>query len=264
MENVQAYIESGILEAYVAGMLSESECLEIDTLATKHPAIKQEIAAIQEASRAYASSFEGAKPPALRMIKQHLAKEATKNISLPPRSSSHAWQRYALAACIALLLASVGMNLWLNQKVNLLSQEVNDIQQINNYIVKQYEANKVLPRTIEASTRIMENPSNILIAMDGTEVSEEASATVVWDPGTFDVYIQIHQLPPPPDGHQYQLWAIYGDTSIDAGIFEHHLKMQKLRNIRGNVTAFAVTLEVIGGSPTPNLNRMYTVGKLPA
>ncbi|MEM6799991.1 MAG: anti-sigma factor, partial [Bacteroidota bacterium] len=85
---------------------------------------------------------------------------------------------------------------------------------------------------------------------------------VFWHSTSKDVYLLIDDLPEPPKDHQYQLWAIIDGVSLDAGIFDHHTKMQKLRHIEGKVSAFAVTLEEAGGKPTPNLDRMYVKGEV--
>ena len=61
MEEVRAYIESGILELYVLGQLSATECDEVEAMAAKHPEVKAEITAIELAMEAYA--FENAIEP---------------------------------------------------------------------------------------------------------------------------------------------------------------------------------------------------------
>ena len=45
--DVKAYIESGILELYVAGALSEKESKEVYELTQKHPEILQEVTEIE-------------------------------------------------------------------------------------------------------------------------------------------------------------------------------------------------------------------------
>ncbi|MEN0007282.1 MAG: anti-sigma factor, partial [Flavobacterium nitrogenifigens] len=53
----QEYIESGILELYVYGLLSEKENLEIAEMAKKNPEMDQEIISIEKAVIALSSSF---------------------------------------------------------------------------------------------------------------------------------------------------------------------------------------------------------------
>jgi mannose-6-phosphate isomerase-like protein (cupin superfamily) len=54
MLTAKEYIESGILELYVAGVASEEECIEVELRATTDPAIRQEIEDISMALETYA------------------------------------------------------------------------------------------------------------------------------------------------------------------------------------------------------------------
>ncbi|WP_295655053.1 hypothetical protein [uncultured Mucilaginibacter sp.] len=54
MEDIRAYIETGILELYVLGDISPEEKLQVEGMAEKYPEIKAEIAEIEKALEAYA------------------------------------------------------------------------------------------------------------------------------------------------------------------------------------------------------------------
>jgi predicted dinucleotide-binding enzyme len=51
--DIKAYIESGILELYVMEALSPQEMREVEVLAVQYPAVKAEIAQIQDALNEY-------------------------------------------------------------------------------------------------------------------------------------------------------------------------------------------------------------------
>ncbi|WP_443937796.1 hypothetical protein [Pedobacter sp. MW01-1-1] len=54
MENLKAYIESGILELYVLGVLSTAERTNVQGFANLYPEIRLEIEAIEIALKQYA------------------------------------------------------------------------------------------------------------------------------------------------------------------------------------------------------------------
>lgn len=54
VEDIRAYIETGILELYVLGDISPEEKLQVEGMAEKYPEIKAEIAEIEKALEAYA------------------------------------------------------------------------------------------------------------------------------------------------------------------------------------------------------------------
>ena len=66
MEDVKAYIETGILELYVLGDLSQDEKNQVEEMASKHPQIKAEIAEIEWSLEAYAAANAVEPPDELR------------------------------------------------------------------------------------------------------------------------------------------------------------------------------------------------------
>lgn len=52
--DIKAYIESGILENYVLGILNETEENEVRTMSNRYPAIQEELEEIEGALAAYA------------------------------------------------------------------------------------------------------------------------------------------------------------------------------------------------------------------
>lgn len=49
MKDLNQYIETGVLELFVMGLLSKEEAMEVESLAVAHPEIREEIAAIEDA-----------------------------------------------------------------------------------------------------------------------------------------------------------------------------------------------------------------------
>lgn len=68
MNTVSAYIESGILELYVLGMVSAEEMLEVETMAAAHPEIQKELEEISKALEVYAGAHAVAPHPAIKPL----------------------------------------------------------------------------------------------------------------------------------------------------------------------------------------------------
>jgi anti-sigma-K factor RskA len=73
--------------------------------------------------------------------------------------------------------------------------------------------------------------------------------------------LDIDGLPPPPDDHDYQVWAIVDGTPVDLGVLDSQLGIHRMRSI-ADATAFTVTIETLGGNPVPNLDRMVLLGEV--
>ena len=105
METKQ-YIESGILELYVYGLLSEAENIEVAEMAKKNPAINDEIIAIEKAIVALSSSFSPFHSVAnYEKIKAKLELKHADVIELEP---SRNWSQYMGWAAAIILLLGIG------------------------------------------------------------------------------------------------------------------------------------------------------------
>jgi len=56
LEDIKAYIESGILELYVLGDVTPEEKRQVEEIAAKHPAIKAELGEIERSMELYAEA----------------------------------------------------------------------------------------------------------------------------------------------------------------------------------------------------------------
>jgi anti-sigma-K factor RskA len=280
--NIKEYIKSGVLEAYWAGELNKEEMKEVDRLADMHPEIKHELEELRAALHSYADSLdmqpnssvvestlkgieESEKKAFLHAVIQEDDKKeeevVIKRVNVVP-----VW---SIAATI-LLIVSASFNFiffkeFRSAKKELAILEANFEEQTKE---KSVLASLAKDRELElqyADLRIAHflNKDNIHVRMDGLDLSPESFANVFWNVKSNAVFISVDNLPEPPHGHQYQLWAIKaGQAPIDAGIFDHNQLIQELKVIKGSVQAFAVTLEKEGGSPIASVEQTYVKGFL--
>jgi anti-sigma-K factor RskA len=66
VQDIQAYIESGILELYALGDLSPAERAEVEAQAARHPAVRQELQQVQAALGLYAEAHALTPPAGMR------------------------------------------------------------------------------------------------------------------------------------------------------------------------------------------------------
>jgi hypothetical protein len=82
---------------------------------------------------------------------------------------------------------------------------------------------------------------------------------IVWDQENRNALLQVSNLPPLPEGNDYQLWIVRGDDSISAGVFSVEDTVQAFFAIGRlavtdpeQIRAFAVTMEPQGGGLRPS------------
>ena len=133
----------------------------------------------------------------------------------------------------------------------------------NQEIASQYETASQRSQRLESDLSILSSPDYQAIALAGTDVSPNSNARVFWNPGAEQLYLSPGNLPQPPTDKQYQLWAIVDGAPVSAGVFDvapDAASLQALSTQIAQASAFAITLEPRGGSPSPTMEAMYVQG----
>lgn len=275
MEDLKAYIESGILELYVLGDISREEKLQVETMAAKHPAIKAELDEIERSMELYAehNAIEPAENLRNRVLNSILTnfgddtnfdakKEVTADnvIALHPPKTTN-FYKYAFAACLALLIASGIALMNLSNKLQESNTQLAALQ-----IDKQHFASRV--NFVEGELSILRDTSYKFLKLNATPHAPAGTAvTIAWSPAKKKVMIDMASVKMPVNDktHQYQLWAIVAGKPVDLGVFDANpdsTDMREMKTIAAVKTdAFAVTLEPRGGSINPTMDQMMVIGK---
>lgn len=258
--DLQQYISSGILELYVSGQLSPEETQEVERMANQYAEVRQEIAEIELAIAQFATStFAAPASDALldRIMAEIQPDEAATPVVAPAaKIRSFDWRWVAVAAGIALLI-SLALNFYQFQQLDLAEQQIAQLENTQQGFAERLEA-------ADRNLTIFTDPQNRFIALNGVGATPEAKAQVVWKAEAEQVYFQFSALPQPAANQQYQLWAIVDGKPVDAGVLEFDASVQLAKSIAltGTVSAFAVTLEPLGGSVSPTLEQMVLYGEV--
>ena len=256
------YIESGILELYVYGSLSETESEEVATMAKNNPEINAEIVAIEKSIVSLSSSFSPFHSVAnFEKIKEKLELKHTEVIQLEPTKNRS--QYIGWAAAVLLL---VGIGYQYNQ-LNQTSTQVANTAIEKAKLEKEFNVLKLKNTADETSLAVVRDVKNTVVTLGGQAVAPESSAKVYWNQDTKVVYIDAAGLPEPPEGMVYQVWALKLSplTPTSIGLLEDFdVNEQKLFavNNANEAEAFGITLEPKGGSLTPTMEQLYTLGKV--
>ena len=274
MEDVKAYIESGILELFVLGDVTPEERAQVAAMAQKHPAIKAELEQIERSLQLYAEE-NAVEPPenlrnrVLNSLVVNLGDDSTfssaksvadAEVKVIPisRARSNNFFKYAFAACLALLLVSI---------VSLISVYYK-LQQSNNLVASLQSQNQRFAnetKLMGTELTVYRDPSFKTLKLQGTKKSPSSALTVAWRPANKKVMIDMSDanMPANDNDHQYQLWALVAGKPVDLGVFDADTTSKGMKEMKSTASAdaFAVTLERRGGSPTPTMDEMMVIGK---
>jgi hypothetical protein len=165
------------------------------------------------------------------------------------------------AVWIFLALNIIG-NLYFYNKLNNTERQMAEVINENTRMKTEYGKIKNDMDKKTTDIKMVMNRQNKVIDMKGMEIAPESFATVYWNPNTKQVMLNVESLPMPPNDMQYQLWALKDGKPVDAGVFSMDGDMHMMSAKIESADAFAVTLEKMGGSPVPTLDRLYMMGKI--
>jgi anti-sigma-K factor RskA len=259
--NTKEYIESGNLELYVYGLLNDDENKEISDLAKKHKEIYTEIVSIEKAVLNLSSSFSPQiSAEVFEKTKQRLQLGESKVINLKPKSNRLQYLGWAASAVLFLGLGY--QYLTSTEKIN----------QINNDKIKLEESMTNLDvknKNTEKALTIIRDANNTVVNLGGQAVSPTSFAKVYWNKETQVVYVDASGLPKPPKGKVYQVWSLKLSptlTPTSIGLLDNfeNADNQLLFAVSktSDAEAFGITLEPAGGSLTPTMEQLYTLGKV--
>ncbi|WP_035677994.1 anti-sigma factor [Flavobacterium limnosediminis] len=265
--NSREYIESGILELYVFGKLSEEEAREVQQMATDNPAIRTEIAAIEQAVINLSHSVSpNISSETYDKIRHELLGDAPEVIQMKSKTN---WAQYlGWAAAVVILLGAGFMYLRMNDQINgVINSEIekdsSEFKSMQKTIITLEDKNKASENLLN----IIRDKNNRIITLEGQPAMPTAMAKVYWNKATQAVHIDAQGLPEPPQGMVYQVWSLKMDplTPTSIGLLDkasaETTKMYKVDNTT-EAEAFGITLEPEGGSAVPTMEQLYTLGKV--
>lgn len=260
MENIE-FIESGILELYVCGLLSPEENNEIYTKAKNNPEIFNEIRAIESALLALSSSFSPLNSVEnFDRIKEKLkVKQKIKKDKKAPKAAVLANFGWVLSAILGVAFFLFYNRMAQSEKI------VSEAENKSAAMQKELEITQEKNKEIKKCLAIFRNKNQTIINLVGQPIAPNTHARVYWNKNTQEVFVDASGLPSPPNGMVYQVWSFKLNplrptnigllTNFDA----NELRLFGVKSIIEAET-FGITLEPKGGSFSPTIDNLYVLG----
>lgn len=274
MEEVKAYIESGILELYVLGQLTASENMEVEAMAVKHPLVSAEISAIEIAMEAYA--LENAIQPSATLeakimgqFEDQKPKSETNPKVVPLYDGANDGKirklRYALVACSILLAISLGALFSAHQELKNANNQITSLSTDRDKFASTVSKLEFDKAGMENRIAMTETDEWAIVKLAGVKTAPDANMLVYWNKNNKNILINYAamRLPKTDQGHEYQLWALVDGKPVSLGVFSSNDKakeaVKQMETIE-KAQAFAVTIEPMGGSQNPTMEKMVVMG----
>ena len=257
--DTKEYIASGILELYVAGTLSELENLEVYLNSEKYPEIKKEIEDIEASVLSLTKSVSPGTKGYGDLLKRMNSASTAKTGAIGNKVS---WTAYLGWAASLVFMAGL---LWLYQQNDQLKLDLEMVSREKDAMEQQIADSKNSLAKTEDLLKTIRDKNITVVALNGQTVSPTSYAKAYWNKGEKKVFIDAQGLPDPPNGFVYQVWSLKLNplTPTSMGLLEDFVdddnKIFALANPNES-EAFGITLEPAGGSESPNLEQLYTLG----
>ena len=251
-------------------LATESERAEFEQYCTQYPELVAARKDFEEKLEKYAS--ENAEHPPVgvkvKVLEAIGSPDSRKSVSFnPPKqiinymenstsSRGSGWSRLAAAASIILI---IGLAWFAYQTHN----ENKDLTDKNNALTEKFNSTDSILKQIVAEQKVVKDPNVTVVNMVGTTAAPKSSANIYWDSTSANVYLVVKNMPNLPSDKQYQLWALIDGKPKDLGVFDasDNKVILQMKNTQ-KAQAFAITIEQKGGSPSPTLDKMQSLGKL--
>ena len=261
-----------LISAYSLGVLEGDELREVEEFKQKNPAQFDEMLRESEENFSRISHAVGSAVPDSG-LKKRLMNEIAKEKTLHHSETSSFWQRFSpfwlnLGAAVAVIaiISLVSYNFLLTKKLETKQAALSNLQ--NQIAAKQVEIENLGAESALNKQMIafLEDPNVVIINLVNTQPDLTAVGRVLWNTQDDRAMFCGINLPKPPEGKTYQLWAIGGGDPMSAGIFNvndfgKNVIMLDSLNDLGDIKQFAVSLEPAGGVPLPT-GKIYLSGEI--
>ena len=261
--NVEAYIASGILEAYVQGQLSADERAEVERNIVRYPELRRELESIEETQEALLQRMAIQPKAGLKQAILSKVEDASsvKTVMMDTRDGGN----YRWVAAAAVLLAVVASYFAFDYRGKWKDSQraLTDLIAQNQQVAQDYNTVNDRLDQLEVDVNIINNPTFKRVVLKGTPQAPSALASVYWNEATKEVYLSIKEMKELSAENQYQLWAIIDGKPVDAGVFDLTKgRLLRMKDVKPGAKTFAVTIEPKGGKTAPTLETMQVAGNV--
>lgn len=252
--DLQSFIQSGLLEAYVLGQCTSEERKQVERMASDYTSVRTELASIEASLERYAAAHAVSPPEGMKskiMDQIQLESNSSGDTTTPTHPSGNGTLRVFQIA--AFLLAAATAFLFFKQKdmgteQKMLQLQVDSLQQ-------QLIITTQLAATPDPIRELLCDPATQrILVSDGKGIN----TVVYFNPRLQRMAYDPVSLPAAKLGSYYQFWAIVNDKPVSLGMQSSDL-CGSVRTVE-NPVAFAISEEPNPeGNATPTL--VLAVGK---
>lgn len=268
--NKEELIQSGLLELYALNHCTESE-KELVEPHLHDAEVTQELNTIEENlfSLAKANSVAPRKEMKSKIMAAIVAEGGENNqaketpvVSIGKNTNNFGWR----IAAGFMLLVSISLFTIYNGRLNQMDERLTALAIEKESISKNFTQVKAVTEELSAVEAFF---SERLIKSYELKHPSDPSQTfgvLYWCPASGEIMLNGMAMPKLSEDEQYQLWALVDGQPLDLGVISKEWDggTSKLAHVKGlkELSAYAITIEPLGGKPTPTLEKLTALAKV--
>ncbi len=231
--DLQSFIQSGLLEAYVLGQCNAEERAQVERFAAEHAEVRTELASIEASLEKYAAT-QAITPP--EWMKARILDQIDKELSVKTPSSGSGKFSLRLFQGLAFLLVAACSFLFLRQKE--MGREHEQLQIQTDSLKQQLvAANQQLLIPDPINELLCDPATQHILVSDGKGLNTIVYFNARLKKMAYDPF----GLPAPKPGKFYQFWAVVGGTPVSMGMLSTSI-CESMHTVEAPV-AFAISEE---------------------
>ncbi|MGG6268810.1 anti-sigma factor domain-containing protein [Leptolyngbya sp. AN03gr2] len=186
-----------LLAGYILGNLSDDEALIVDRLLSEHPHLWQEVEAFQTSFDSLATTVP------LRQPSEQLRERIFTAAQSSPRPTK---RRSNWIAGIGGAIAATAL-LILGWRIATLNTQLQQANARIETLERDLDQANLQAQTVQPVLNTLQQPGTLIYSLQGSDRANAASGSLVMSAQTNQVIILVQNLPEPPSGKIYRLWA---------------------------------------------------------
>lgn len=214
--DLQSFIQSGLLEAYVAGQCDAAERQQVEQMAAQYPEVRAELANIEQALEKFALANAIAPPAGLKNnILDHIDKLPDMSPSNTSQSGANGKSTLRATQLAAIVFAlAAGYFFWQTRAIKadnaaLKTKAETALQQLEDCTKRQ-------ERTDPMATLLRDADTQPIKLTDG----KTYNITIFNNKLRKECALDLSGIPVPPDGKYLQCWALVNGNPVSLGMVQ--------------------------------------------
>ena len=277
--NKEELIQSGLLELYALNHCTESERtlveshLQDEDIISALNAIEETLFSLamnnsikprNQVKAKLMATIEGKKesPKIITISKPKTSNEEAKVVGIGKNTNNFGWR----IAAGFMLLVSIGLFTVYNGRLNQMDERISALTIEKESISKNYTQVKAVSEELSEVEHFFSERLVKSYELKHPTDPSQTFGVLYWCPASGEIMLNGMHMPKLSDDEQYQLWALVDGKPLDLGVIPKKWdgETNRLAHLKGlkELSAYAITIEPLGGKPTPTLEKLTALAKV--